>query len=381
MPLRIAAITASGEVWGAERKLLSYSDRLRKHDIAVVIHAPEGGTLEEHCRQLKIPFVPLDAPRRGELGDGTPGEVGRVLRAATSLVPVAADARRLGRLMRGYDVAWSFNQAFHLQCALAGRLTGTPVVLDLHDVPTSRIGRLATRIAVALSTCAVAVSGFTRSALRLKTSAATIVHTPLDENAAKVPPASDSASGPSPVIFGVVGQVAASKGVLEIGLAISCLRQSGLDVQFLIIGGPRAESPQSVEYARSVEREMDMRLQGAWHLTGWLAEPFAMMQRCDVVINFSKAEPAGRSIVEAQALGIPVVVSANGGSSEYVGAGAGVVVSPADLETLTQELRRLALDSRLRADMGNAGKVHARAAYSLDYLTDRYAGILRFTAA
>jgi glycosyltransferase involved in cell wall biosynthesis len=86
----------------------------------------------------------------------------------------------------------------------------------------------------------------------------------------------------------------------------------------------------------------------------WLAE-LTLLVHCP-----ERPEPFGRALVEAMAVGIPVVVSAEGGPSEVVG-DAALVVAPHDDAGLQRATRRLLGDAELRAELSARGRERARA--------------------
>jgi glycosyltransferase involved in cell wall biosynthesis len=58
---------------------------------------------------------------------------------------------------------------------------------------------------------------------------------------------------------------------------------------------------------------------------------------------------------EAMACGVPVVGSSSGAISDLVGR-AGLIVPEGDVDALAAALHRLAVDERLRAELGAAGR-------------------------
>jgi glycosyltransferase involved in cell wall biosynthesis len=82
----------------------------------------------------------------------------------------------------------------------------------------------------------------------------------------------------------------------------------------------------------------------------------------DVVVVPSRNEGMGRVIVEAMALGLPVVATAVGGIPAVVTDGeCGRLVEPDDVEALAASLVELGRDPALRRKLGEAGRVRAEA--------------------
>jgi glycosyltransferase involved in cell wall biosynthesis len=72
-------------------------------------------------------------------------------------------------------------------------------------------------------------------------------------------------------------------------------------------------------------------------------------------------EPFGLVVVEAMALGIPIVATRIGGPPEIVTPGSGLLFDPASPRELADCLTRLARDSDLRAAIGKAARIRADA--------------------
>jgi glycosyltransferase involved in cell wall biosynthesis len=97
-------------------------------------------------------------------------------------------------------------------------------------------------------------------------------------------------------------------------------------------------------------------------------------------------EGVPQSLLQASAVGLPVVSTAVGGIPEAVVADVtGFVVPPGDADLLAQALARLAGDAELRSTFGQAGRRHATAHFSvprmLDLTEQAYAAALRLAAS
>jgi glycosyltransferase involved in cell wall biosynthesis len=108
-----------------------------------------------------------------------------------------------------------------------------------------------------------------------------------------------------------------------------------------------------------------------------------VLNALDVVIHASVTpEPFGRILIEAMALGKPLIASAAGGVLEIVEDGrSGLLVPPGDPAALAAALRRLLTDPALRAATGAAGRQRAYDHFSLESfahaMQDVYDQVLR----
>jgi len=91
--------------------------------------------------------------------------------------------------------------------------------------------------------------------------------------------------------------------------------------------------------------------------TGQVPDAFPYMHRLDVLVNASDHEPFGLVLVEAMALGVPVLAIRSAGPEEIVDDGrSGFLVPTRSADSIAGGLRRLAGSPALRADMGREGR-------------------------
>jgi len=80
------------------------------------------------------------------------------------------------------------------------------------------------------------------------------------------------------------------------------------------------------------------------------------------------------SVLEAEALGLPVIASDTGGTHETIQPDrTGLLIPPKDPAALHDALQSLITDSDRRGDMGAAAKQFVRSSFTLDAMTDKIA--------
>jgi len=106
-------------------------------------------------------------------------------------------------------------------------------------------------------------------------------------------------------------------------------------------------------------------------LVGHVADTQERFSHAGVLIATSPGDGFGLSVVEAMAVGLPVVATAAGGHLETVGRLANsVMFPPGDHLAAADHLRRLAEDATFRATYGNDLRARQRAEYSFpDFVT------------
>jgi glycosyltransferase involved in cell wall biosynthesis len=102
--------------------------------------------------------------------------------------------------------------------------------------------------------------------------------------------------------------------------------------------------------------------------TGFLENPAAAMRSLDICVHAStQPEPFGRVIVEAMAVGLPVIASRGGGADELIEEGkTALAFPPGDAKELAGLIKRLANDKLLRRRMGDAGHSSVESRFGRD---------------
>ena len=97
------------------------------------------------------------------------------------------------------------------------------------------------------------------------------------------------------------------------------------------------------------------------HLPGFVDHILARMAALDVMVMSSKTEGLGTAILDAMALGVPVVATRTGGIPDAVIDGeTGLLVSPSDPAALANALRRIHEDPGLRDRLRTGAARHVR---------------------
>ena len=142
----------------------------------------------------------------------------------------------------------------------------------------------------------------------------------------------------------------------------------GLDAAVVIVGGGPLEADLR-EQARDVPNV---------HLTGELSEPDLIAHLgaadCFALCSTSRAESFGIAVAEAQAMGLPAVVTDVGtGTVEAIEPDVtGLVVEPGDPAALRSALAGLLADPERRRSMGEAARSRVVARHALDARADEW---------
>jgi glycosyltransferase involved in cell wall biosynthesis len=113
----------------------------------------------------------------------------------------------------------------------------------------------------------------------------------------------------------------------------------------------------------------ERRLRDTVFFTGLQANVESWLGAADVYVLASHIEGLSNAMLEAMAIGLPVVSTRVSGVRETVEeAGAGLVVDVGQKEQLADALIRLANDSALRSQMGRAGRAVILKTYSINHV-------------
>jgi glycosyltransferase involved in cell wall biosynthesis len=168
------------------------------------------------------------------------------------------------------------------------------------------------------------------------------------------------------VLVGMVGRVAWEKGVLDFLTALSRLPEQP-KVSAVIVGtGPQLEE------ATAKARELGLDSNGRLRFVGFRDDPNNCIGALDVHVLASVwKEPCATVVMEAMALGKPVIGTAIGGTPEMVADGVtGLLVPPENPEALADAISRVSTNGELRAKMGSAGRERVENLFTLAHMTD-----------
>jgi glycosyltransferase involved in cell wall biosynthesis len=143
-----------------------------------------------------------------------------------------------------------------------------------------------------------------------------------------------------------VGRISREKDLDLLAAAYHRLRDEGLPVQLFVVG----HGPYSDAFAKSLPEAV---------FTGYLkgTELATAYASADVFVFPSTTDTFGNVILEAQASGLPVVVSDSGGPKELVENNRnGLITKSHDIEDFTHAIRALASDPALRQRMANSAR-------------------------
>jgi glycosyltransferase involved in cell wall biosynthesis len=119
--------------------------------------------------------------------------------------------------------------------------------------------------------------------------------------------------------------------------------------------------------------------------SGWLSQEQCAikLQQADALVLPSLREGGGAVVLEAMAVGLPVIATNWGGPGDYLNSSWGILVEPASKEGfvrgLTDAMLKLAQSPELRQSMGCAGRERVRQHFDWERKVDRILEIYQQT--
>lgn len=381
--MNVLYLSHTSRISGGERSLVDMLGTLPAQ-VSPTVACPEG-RLDAAIRSLSIPVVRVP---------GTDGSLRlhawHTTRALAEIAGAAVAVRRAclrvdARLVHANSIRAG------LVAVLARRLGGPPVVVHLRDcLPASAVTGvvrgLLLRHAAALVTnsdytAACFVDGRGHGRARVRT-----LHSLVDlsrfrpELLTRDDARRRLGIDPSTPVVGVVAQLTPWKGQDDAIRAVALARRSVPDLRLLVVGGAVFTSPATRQdneaYGRGL-RDLAARLSldGSVAFLGERDDVPEILRALDVALVPSWEEPFGRTVVEAMAMGLPVVATRVGGPPEVVRHGVdGVLLPPraprawarAIVELIGDPARRLEMGRRARTAVTTRFTATAHAARLLD---------------
>lgn len=166
-----------------------------------------------------------------------------------------------------------------------------------------------------------------------------------------------------PVIVNV-GALVGHKGQKHLLDAMPLVMREVPDVHLVILGEGELRAP--------LERQLkDLHLERAVRMPGFREEVLSLMKSADLFVMSSVTEGLGSAVLEAMAMGLAVVGTSAGGIPEAVVHGeTGLLVPPADPESLAQAIVSLLKDPEQRGRYGAAGRARVTKLFGVDRLVE-----------
>lgn len=321
-----------------------------------------------------------------------------VTRPHIRIVALGANTRRnwglipqLARVFRseGAQIVHSHNWQTYLYGVLGARLAGVPVVIHGEhgrDGPEASVRRLGLKRALAtMVTRFVAVSGQLGTefaeAWRIPPERFTVVPNGVDLEMFRL----DLETGdlrrsldfsPEHRVITNVGGMRPVKDHPTLLRAFARVHARHPAARLLIVGGSLRPEPR-LELERLAE---SLHVTPAVVFAGLRHDIPAILALTDIYVNSSTFEGMSNTILEAMAIGKPVVATAVGGNAELVVEGETGFLTPAgDAERMAERIAALVADDALRGSMGRAARTRVERHHAMARMVSTYCHLYQET--
>ena len=360
--MRVLYVDSTSLVSGAQHSLLDLLTAL-DGKIAARLAAPDGPLL-------------LAAGERGAVTDPIPGsDVSFKLHpwhtsvALVSLGRAALGLMRAARRSRAELIHANSIRGGLVAIPAAGLLR-VPLIVHVRDVmPSSRTGDLVRRVILRRADALVANSRHTARAFDPSGQARRmeVIDNPIDLS--RFDPGSLDRGrtrarlgvGDGPLL-GVIGQITPWKGQEDAIRALPLIRRVHPGAQLLVVGEAKFVAAATRFDNRAYEAGLhaaveQLGLGDAVRFLGERDDVPALMHALDLCLVPSWDEPFGRTVVEAMAVGTPVLATSVGGPAEIVEEGrTGFLVEPRSPELLAARALELLRRDELRGTVGREAR-------------------------
>ncbi len=173
----------------------------------------------------------------------------------------------------------------------------------------------------------------------------------------------------APVRLVSVGRLHPAKGTDVLLHALAKINRQGDDWECYILGD-------GSERSRLTQLAEAFGLNGHLSFVGYKRNPYAWLRTADIFVSPSRWETFGIAIVEAMALGLPVIATATDGAKDIISDGVnGLLVPVDDASALADAITKLMHDPSLRQRLGEKAKQKAQQ-FDAPLIAQRYAELL-----
>jgi len=262
------------------------------------------------------------------------------------------------------------------------RLRGTPAIVHVRDcLPAGRVSTATLRLIASTATTVLANSAYTAASVRAVAPDAPleVLHNPVDlrrfDPRAIDRDAARAALGEAPargLLLGVVAQLSPWKGQDTAIAALELLRGDGIDAHLLLVGSAKfvARSTRFDNEDYVAKLRAQVAAAGLQDRVWWLGEREdvpELIRAMDVLLLPSWEEPFGRAVIEAMALGVPVVATDVGGPREVIEDGReGYLVSPRRPADWAAAIARIGSARGRGEAMGRAGRERVERSFTIE---------------
>ncbi len=357
--MNVLYIHGVSQIGGAERELLAWLEFLDRRRIHPYVVCQDDGALHTELKKLNIPYVSFVLPAWRKLL--------HVFQRPLAIIRIINVIRRWHiDILHVNDYWWA------PLGILAGRITGCPCLVHVRqEIEPRKVSQYWLNKGNPI----VPVSHSIGDVLRNAGVSPENIHVLWSG----ILPQNRTQSSFSPETLGILNKI---KGTPVIGTVANLFPRKGLEYLVQAIEDLTKAFPQiflvivgtgDCDYEQQLKNQVaQLKLTKQVMFAGFQDQPSCFISQFDVFVLPSVLEGLGIVLLEAMTLGKPIVASNVGGIPEVVQHGkTGLLVNPADVESLSEALVILLNDPEKRALMGAEAKRRIEKHFSLEAMLKR----------
>lgn len=349
----ILYITPAGERGGAEVVLLNLLKRLnRTRFTPVVVCLQEGSFVDEMREQAQVEVEVIASGRFRN-----PLDAWRLIRKLQTFIR-----------NRKIQLVHSTGTGAHLYGGIAAKLCGIPSIFHVHDMLKwfwSRQGVINRLALLVPTTVAIAVSRQNAECLSkgwVRRTNVRVIYNALAPESFVIPTGFEKVvdefgwDSKTPLIVWC-GRLQRWKGTHVFLEAAAEVRKQIPDVRFLVVGGTLFGLDS--DYEKELHTlAIELNLNNSLQFTGHRNDARRLMAAADMIVHSSILPDSFNTVVlEAMAIGKPVIATNDGGHTEIIESGkTGLLVEPGNHHLLANAIIQLIQNESERIQMGNAAR-------------------------
>lgn len=387
-PVKVLFLTSCVRGGGPGWSLFYLLKHLDRSAVDPTVVIPAAGVLAGRLESIGVRYriCPLLPERLYTLRFARAGRVWYLLSALWNFVDGCRALLALVRLIRAekFHLIYCNNMLVKPIGALAGQVTGTPVVLHCRNIHDSFLRRTLLVQVARLSAVkrVVCISEAAERPYRFSGKTAVVPNgvdlSEYDPERVEGRLRAELGLNGEEVIVGYLGRIVPWKGLDVLIDAARIVLRERRGVRFCIVGENPVGATRDLrgEYHRQAVHH---GIGGQVHFLGFREDVRPYLRDFDLLALPSKApEPFGRVNIEAMAMGVPVIATAHGGPVEIVEDGVdSFLVPPGDAGALARKILWVASDSERRRGFGERARKKARERFDAARVAGRIEGIIR----
>ncbi len=354
-PLRVLYVNHLGVLGGAERSLLGLIEHLNPRQIEPFLAAPAEGLLAPAAAELHIPYYPVPSCRLRR-----PAYPWDYIKSFWRFQRYVCALRRIIRLVQP--------ELIHANSLIAAwaatTLSAAPVIWHCRDLqaPVALMQRVRQKAAYVIA-ISHAVAAFVQENAPLGAPLTVIYNgfSPRDVQITKRRSQirAEWELGPDTPLVGCMGQLVPWKRQDVLLQAFPLVLQHIPEARLIFCGEDYfSEHTDYVRHLHELAEKLDIAPQIIW--AGFVPQPANALAALDVLAHPAECEPFGRVILEALALGVPVVAINQAGPAEIIEEGqSGLLVPPRHPQALAEAIIRILQDAELRLKLSSGALIRA----------------------